>query len=453
MTLERVGLGRRLAALERGVGLGMRVARAAADSTRLPLAVREVPWGGPLRQAIGVAAQALGRDRDLKARPGTDCVPWCQRGVTTRAALHELERSEPLGLAEPRRERSVEAARADGERERQGQLVVGCVRAALDDERLFVASFELVGIAAGGLEHAPGPGDVLVRDGPERARHARSVPARDEGGMARLTGAPVVRGRGVPTAGGRRRCGLARAAERQESEPQRGRCEPQPPPQAEAARIFTPSRRHAGPTFLHRRARGTRVFVFLEESRAHVARPFTPRLRSATLWRMSPQPDAFPSDIEIARNAPTQPITTVAESIGIPASDLVPYGSRKAKVSLELLERSSDAPTGKLVLVTAISPTPAGEGKTTMTVGLGDGLARIGKKTMICLREPSLGPCFGMKGGAAGGGRAQVVPMEDINLHFTGDFHAISIGAQPPGGDDRQPPPPGKRAGHRSTTT
>ena len=115
-------------------------------------------------------------------------------------------------------------------------------------------------------------------------------------------------------------------------------------------------------------------------------------------------------------------------------------------MSLEYLDSLKDRPDGKLVLVTAISPTPAGEGKTTTTVGLGDALNRIGKKAMICLREPSLGPCFGIKGGAAGGGYAQVVPMEDINLHFTGDFHAIGAGPQPAGGDDRQPHPPRQRA-------
>ena len=110
----------------------------------------------------------------------------------------------------------------------------------------------------------------------------------------------------------------------------------------------------------------------------------------------------------------------------MPADALMQYGPSKAKVSFDYLDSVKSNPDGKLILVTAISPTPAGEGKTTTTVGLGDGLNRIGKKAMICLREPSLGPCFGMKGGAAGGGYAQVVPMEDINLHFTGDFHAIT---------------------------
>ena len=133
------------------------------------------------------------------------------------------------------------------------------------------------------------------------------------------------------------------------------------------------------------------------------------------------------SDIEIAGQADMQPIQEIAAKIGIPEDSLVPYGRVKAKVGGAFLEEAVGRPAGKLVLVTAISPTPAGEGKTTTTVGLGDALNRLGKKTVICLREPSLGPCFGMKGGAAGGGHAQVVPMEDINLHFTGDFHAISM--------------------------
>ncbi len=134
------------------------------------------------------------------------------------------------------------------------------------------------------------------------------------------------------------------------------------------------------------------------------------------------------SDIEIAREATMKPVVEVgASKLGIPADALLNYGPHKAKVSMEYAESLADRPDGKLILVTAITPTPAGEGKTTTTVGLGDGMNRIGKKAMICLREPSLGPCFGMKGGAAGGGYAQVVPMEDINLHFTGDFHAIGI--------------------------
>ena len=133
----------------------------------------------------------------------------------------------------------------------------------------------------------------------------------------------------------------------------------------------------------------------------------------------------YPSDLEIAQAANVRPITDIAASLGIPAANLIPYGHDKAKIAYDFIESLNDRPNGKLILVTAISPTPAGEGKTTTTVGLGDGLCSIGKKAMICLREPSLGPCFGMKGGAAGGGNAQVVPMTDINLHFTGDFHAI----------------------------
>jgi formate--tetrahydrofolate ligase len=131
------------------------------------------------------------------------------------------------------------------------------------------------------------------------------------------------------------------------------------------------------------------------------------------------------TDIEIARAANLQPIGEVAAKLGIPADALCQYGPDKAKVRLPYLRELRDRPDARLVLVTAMTPTPAGEGKTTTTVGLGDALNRIGKRTAICLREPSLGPCFGMKGGAAGGGLAQVVPMEDINLHFTGDFHAI----------------------------
>jgi formate--tetrahydrofolate ligase len=132
------------------------------------------------------------------------------------------------------------------------------------------------------------------------------------------------------------------------------------------------------------------------------------------------------SDIEIAREAKMRPILEVGKKLGIPAEDLIPYGHTKAKIGLDFIAGLDKKKDGKLILVTAINPTPAGEGKTTTTVGLGDGLNRIGKKAMICLREPSLGPCFGMKGGAAGGGYAQIVPMEDINLHFTGDFHAIT---------------------------
>ena len=133
----------------------------------------------------------------------------------------------------------------------------------------------------------------------------------------------------------------------------------------------------------------------------------------------------MPSDIEIAQKAKMLRITEVAKKLGIPEEHLEPYGHYKAKVALDYIDTLKDRPNGRLILVTAISPTPAGEGKTTTTVGLGDALNRIGKKAVICLREPSLGPVFGMKGGAAGGGYAQVVPMEDINLHFTGDFNAI----------------------------
>jgi formate--tetrahydrofolate ligase len=131
------------------------------------------------------------------------------------------------------------------------------------------------------------------------------------------------------------------------------------------------------------------------------------------------------SDIEIAREAKMKPIREVAAKLGIKEEHLLPFGHTKAKISMDYIKSLKGQKDGKLILVTAINPTPAGEGKTTTTVGLGDGLNRIGKKAIICLREPSLGPCFGVKGGAAGGGYAQVVPMEDINLHFTGDFHAI----------------------------
>ncbi|MBR87012.1 MAG: formate--tetrahydrofolate ligase [Rhodospirillaceae bacterium] len=134
-----------------------------------------------------------------------------------------------------------------------------------------------------------------------------------------------------------------------------------------------------------------------------------------------------PTDIEIAREANLAPITEIASKLQIPEDALELYGNNKAKISNEYITSLQSEPDGKLVLVTAITPTPAGEGKTTMTVGLGDALNRIGRRAGICLREPSLGPCFGMKGGAAGGGYAQVVPMEDINLHFTGDMHAIGV--------------------------
>jgi formate--tetrahydrofolate ligase len=131
------------------------------------------------------------------------------------------------------------------------------------------------------------------------------------------------------------------------------------------------------------------------------------------------------SDIEIAREAKPRPVTEIAAQLGIPPEQLVPYGHTKAKLDLDYLQGLEDRPDGRLILVTAMSPTPAGEGKTTVAIGLADAMNRIGAKASVCLREPSLGPCFGLKGGAAGGGYAQVIPMEDINLHFTGDMHAI----------------------------
>ena len=133
----------------------------------------------------------------------------------------------------------------------------------------------------------------------------------------------------------------------------------------------------------------------------------------------------YPSDLEIANAANKKSIDEIANSLDINSENLIRFGDDKAKLSSNLINSLSKKEDGKLILVTAISPTPAGEGKTTTSVGLVDGLCKIGKKAMICLREPSLGPCFGMKGGAAGGGYAQVIPMTDINLHFTGDFHAI----------------------------
>ncbi|MGF7009147.1 formate--tetrahydrofolate ligase, partial [Aminobacter sp. BE322] len=132
----------------------------------------------------------------------------------------------------------------------------------------------------------------------------------------------------------------------------------------------------------------------------------------------------YKTDIQIAREAKKKPIQEIGAKIGIPSEHLLPYGHDKAKISAEFIANARKNKDGKLVLVTAINPTPAGEGKTTTTVGLGDGLNRIGKKAVVCIREASLGPNFGVKGGAAGGGYAQVVPMEDMNLHFTGDFHA-----------------------------
>jgi formate--tetrahydrofolate ligase len=135
---------------------------------------------------------------------------------------------------------------------------------------------------------------------------------------------------------------------------------------------------------------------------------------------------AVKSDIEIAREARKKPILEIGATLGIPAEQLLPYGHDKAKIGQAFIRTLADRPDGKLILVTAVNPTPAGEGKTTTTVGLGDGLNRIGKRAVVCIREASLGPNFGMKGGAAGGGYAQVVPMEEMNLHFTGDFHAIT---------------------------
>ena len=135
----------------------------------------------------------------------------------------------------------------------------------------------------------------------------------------------------------------------------------------------------------------------------------------------------MPSDIEIAQRAKMRKISEIAAELGLAEDSVEHFGRYKAKIDPRLNPGLDDRPDGKLILVTAISPSPAGEGKTTTTVGLGDALNHIGKKTIVCLREPSMGPVFGMKGGAAGGGHAQVVPMEDINLHFTGDFHAIGV--------------------------
>ena len=132
------------------------------------------------------------------------------------------------------------------------------------------------------------------------------------------------------------------------------------------------------------------------------------------------------TDVQIAQSAKMEPIKEIAAKVGLSEDDLELYGKYKAKISLETIERLKDKKDGKLVLVTAINPTPAGEGKTTTMIGLAQSLNKIGKKTVVAMREPSLGPCFGVKGGAAGGGYAQVVPMEDINLHFTGDIHAIT---------------------------
>ncbi|MCD6378293.1 MAG: formate--tetrahydrofolate ligase, partial [Planctomycetes bacterium] len=136
---------------------------------------------------------------------------------------------------------------------------------------------------------------------------------------------------------------------------------------------------------------------------------------------------SIPPDIEISRSADPAPITEIANLAGILPSELEPYGQFKAKVKLEILERLADAPNGKYIDVTAITPTPLGEGKTTTSVGLTQALALLGKKSFLCIRQPSMGPTFGIKGGAAGGGFSQVIPMEEFNLHLTGDIHAVSI--------------------------
>ena len=132
------------------------------------------------------------------------------------------------------------------------------------------------------------------------------------------------------------------------------------------------------------------------------------------------------TDVQIAQGAQMKPIKEIADQLGLSEDDLELYGKYKAKISLETIEKVKEREDGKLILVTAINPTPAGEGKTTTMIGLSQALNKLGKKSIVAMREPSLGPCFGVKGGAAGGGYAQVVPMEDINLHFTGDIHAIT---------------------------
>jgi formate--tetrahydrofolate ligase len=172
----------------------------------------------------------------------------------------------------------------------------------------------------------------------------------------------------------------------------------------------------------------TLVYIFGPRNDGHCAAVGAPRRRDVNQQKRTFEGHAVTvkTDIEIAREATMKPISEVAHKVGIPADALLQYGPTKAKITADFIDSLKDRPDGKLILVTAINPTPAGEGKTTTTVGLGDGLNRIGKKAMMALREPSLGPCFGVKGGAAGGGYAQVVPMEDINLHFTGDFHAIT---------------------------
>ena len=158
---------------------------------------------------------------------------------------------------------------------------------------------------------------------------------------------------------------------------------------------------------------------------------------------------SFPSDLEIARAATAKPLPEIASQMGIGEHLLEPYGSTLAKIRLEAIEELSDRPKAKYVVVTAITPTPLGEGKTTTTVGLGQAMKHIGKRVGHRLRQPSMGPTFGIKGGAAGGGYSQVIPMDLLNLHLTGDFHADHGRPQPVVGDARQPPPPGQRAGPR----
>ncbi len=158
------------------------------------------------------------------------------------------------------------------------------------------------------------------------------------------------------------------------------------------------------------------------------------------------------TDIQIAQETKMLPIKEVAASIGIKEDDLELYGKYKAKISDDLINESKNNKDGKLILVTAINPTPAGEGKTTTSVGLGEAFGRLGKKALIALREPSLGPCFGIKGGAAGGGYSQVVPMEELNLHFTGGFSCYNFCKQSACSFTGQPYPAGKRAWYRSKT-
>ena len=157
----------------------------------------------------------------------------------------------------------------------------------------------------------------------------------------------------------------------------------------------------------------------------------------------------FGSDLDIARTAALKPLPDVAADMGLGEHLLEPYGSSVAKIRLDAIDELADRPRAKYVVVTAITPTPLGEGKTTTTVGLGQAMAQIGRRAVISIRQPSMGPTFGIKGGAAGGGYSQVIPMELLNLHLTGDFHADHRGQQPARRDARQPPPPGQRARHR----